>query len=169
MGEYAELAIDIEQSRIARSFGGRWINDIDEDGIPYDENSETLDGQNNWGAKHERSAQKVKNRARRTKEIQSLITQGYSVRQLTEYHFRINETLDIFPTAGKFHNLKTQERGVFRDIEKFLSQQMQATGFGKKKKSKSNLQHCFKHNGELPASEFKAPGSTWCKQCQNAI
>lgn len=35
----------------------------------------------------------------------------YRIVQLTPYHFRINGVLDIYPTNGRFHNIKTGKRG----------------------------------------------------------
>lgn len=34
-----------------------------------------------------------------------LIAEGYEVKRITDYHYRINGLLDIFPTHGKYHDL----------------------------------------------------------------
>lgn len=41
----------------------------------------------------------------------------HKVVQLTEYQYRIDDTLDIYPSNRKWHLLKTGERGQFRNIE----------------------------------------------------
>lgn len=55
--------------------------------------------------------QRQSSRAHGTEEIQNLV--GYRVKQLTEYHFRINHVLDIYPTQRRWHNLKTRKRGGY--------------------------------------------------------
>lgn len=49
----------------------------------------------------------------RTEAILALSELGYIVDKKTDYHFRINETLDIFPIHVRFHNIKTNKRGGF--------------------------------------------------------
>ena len=46
-------------------------------------------------------------------DIEDLAEQGYSVRKLTEYQYRIDETLDLYPIHRRFHNIKTQKRGNY--------------------------------------------------------
>jgi len=43
---------------------------------------------------------------------------GFKVRMLTEYHYRINERLDIYPTGTKWHDIKTGKRGFYRGPRK---------------------------------------------------
>lgn len=42
----------------------------------------------------------------------------YTVRDINQgYCFRVNETLDLYPTSGKYHNLKTGKRGYYPNKE----------------------------------------------------
>jgi hypothetical protein len=54
--------------------------------------------------------------SRRTDEIEALEQHGYTVRALTEYQFRINEQLDVYPTRKRFHHIKTQKRGSYTSL-----------------------------------------------------
>jgi len=52
---------------------------------------------------------------------------GYKIEQKTEYHFRINDHIDIWPARGKYHDLKTNERGVVEgSLLKFLDKRFNA-------------------------------------------
>lgn len=56
--------------------------------------------------------------ARRSAEwevFQRIATAGYVVVKMTEYHYRINGRLDLYPTNRRFHDLKDGERGSYRD------------------------------------------------------
>ncbi len=55
-----------------------------------------------------------KQREKRTKAIEGLSVAGYKVRKLTEYQYRINDRLDIYPTWAKWHDIKTGARGEFK-------------------------------------------------------
>lgn len=49
---------------------------------------------------------------------------GLEVRKLTEYQYRVADTVDFYPTNGNWHNIKTKLRGDFHtiyDIYKILS------------------------------------------------
>lgn len=52
--------------------------------------------------------------ARRTSYFPELEDAGYTVEKKTEYHFRINDVLDIYPTNARWHNLVSGKRGSFR-------------------------------------------------------
>lgn len=42
----------------------------------------------------------------------------YEVRDINQgYCFRVNGTLDLYPTSGKFHNIKTNVRGRYPNTE----------------------------------------------------
>lgn len=45
----------------------------------------------------------------------------YTVRYLTEYQWRINDAIDIYPTNRKYHILKTNVRGNYQDMHGFLA------------------------------------------------
>lgn len=61
--------------------------------------------------------------ARRSDNTESLLALeglGFQVQPLTEYHFRINGVLDLFPTNRRFHNLRTGQRGSYNDVKAFV-------------------------------------------------
>lgn len=41
----------------------------------------------------------------------------YSVKKFTEYQWRINGIIDIYPVNEKYHNIKTQERGSYASLD----------------------------------------------------
>lgn len=64
--------------------------------------------------KEYRLAQKERRKARlpkNTDEILALRDIGYKVEQKTDFHFRINGILDLFPIHKRWHNIKTNKRG----------------------------------------------------------
>ena len=51
--------------------------------------------------------------ALRVVEIEALADKGYQVKKVTPYQYRINNRIDLFPTGGKYHDIKTGERGLY--------------------------------------------------------
>lgn len=63
-----------------------------------------------------RQQQQARRRIRlpiRTQEILDLRAKNFTVDQVTEYQFRIDGKLDLYPTHKRFHNLKTGKRGHY--------------------------------------------------------
>ena len=58
----------------------------------------------------------------RTDAILSLRRQGYIVEQKTDYHFRVNGRMDLWPIHNRWHDLKTQERGGAKDLAIFVKE-----------------------------------------------
>lgn len=54
-------------------------------------------------------------------EMKKKLESKYKVEYLTQYHWRINNEIDIFPTNRRFHNFKTQQRGDYKDMHGFLA------------------------------------------------
>lgn len=52
--------------------------------------------------------------------IMSLRSEGYRIVKLTEYHFRINDRLDIYPLHHRFHDIKKGTRGGYPRIDSFV-------------------------------------------------
>lgn len=52
--------------------------------------------------------------------LEVLVAHDYEVYQLSEYHFRINRRLDIWPSSKKWYDLKTTAKGQYEDLEKFV-------------------------------------------------
>lgn len=83
--------------------------------------------------KEYRRAQRQRRAARlpaRTEQILGLSSFGLTVRRITDYQYRINEALDLYPVHRRFHNFRTQERGTYsaggRAFESFVRRQLAA-------------------------------------------
>jgi hypothetical protein len=77
--------------------------------------------------KQYREAQKERRRKRlpgRTQEILDLEKQGYKVRKLTDYQYRINEQIDLYPIHRNFHHIGKNKRGTYKNalelIQKYI-------------------------------------------------
>lgn len=46
-------------------------------------------------------------------EINALRIRGFNLRWITPWQCRVNESLDLFLTNWRFHNIKTNDRGSF--------------------------------------------------------
>jgi hypothetical protein len=44
----------------------------------------------------------------------------FTVKKLTEYQYRINGEVDVYPIHNRYHVLKTGKRGGYRSIAEFL-------------------------------------------------
>ena len=73
-------------------------------------------------AEHKR-AQKVRRTERlpvRTAAILALKKSNFKIRKLSDYQFRINERLDLYPIHNRYHDIKTKERGGYGGVRKFV-------------------------------------------------
>lgn len=52
--------------------------------------------------------------------LENLVSWDYEVHQFSDYHFRINRRLDIWPSTRKYYDTKTHRKGVYEDLEKFV-------------------------------------------------
>jgi len=76
-----------------------------------------------WGWKHaRRQGIRQPHRSNQRRCLDRLITLGYQVKELTPYQYRINETLDLFITNNKYHDLKNNERGEYTRIDDIVKQ-----------------------------------------------
>ena len=70
-----------------------------------------------WKAIREQQQQ---DRAERREEgvaaIARLATLGFRVEAITPYQFRINGSLDVYPTNRRFHCLTDGERGTYQEV-----------------------------------------------------
>lgn len=67
-----------------------------------------------WRAiRHDRQDRRAEQLVPRTAEIHALEQQGFRVRRLTDYQFRVDEVLDLFPARRRYHHIKTQARGSY--------------------------------------------------------
>ena len=62
--------------------------------------------------KDAQQARRAKRLPIRQSEIEGL-SDNYTVKKLTDYQYRINDTLDLFPIHLRFHNIKTNKRGYY--------------------------------------------------------
>lgn len=60
----------------------------------------------------------------RTEQILSLRDMGYIVVQKTEYQYRINGTIDVYPIHNRYHNIKTNKRGGYKDVVEFIKKRL---------------------------------------------
>ena len=58
--------------------------------------------------------QKQEQRERRIASLFALRGEGFDIREVTPYQFRVNHRLDIFPTWAKWHDVATNKRGGFK-------------------------------------------------------
>lgn len=61
---------------------------------------------------------------KRQNEIESLTELGYSVKKLTEYQYRINDTYDLYPIHNNFHHLKSGKRGSVKSLSEFIKKSL---------------------------------------------
>lgn len=74
--------------------------------------------------KEVRKDRKVRAATRRYKgqfDLMQLESLGYDVKAITEYQWRINDAIDIFPTNNRYHNLNRNSRGHYRNLITFIS------------------------------------------------
>ena len=57
---------------------------------------------------------------KRTEQILSLREKGYKVHRFTDYQYRINDAVDLYPTHNLFHDLKTGVRNNYQEAEQFI-------------------------------------------------
>lgn len=56
----------------------------------------------------------------RQMEIESLSELGYTVEKKTEYQYRINGLIDLYPIHNRWHNIKTSKRGGAKSLKQFI-------------------------------------------------
>lgn len=56
----------------------------------------------------------------RVAAINSLRELGYTVKELTEFQFRINDTVDLYPIHNRWHDIKTGKRGGCAELRYFI-------------------------------------------------
>lgn len=73
--------------------------------------------------KEMRKEQQARRAARhpvRKAEIEGLAEKGFTVKPLTEFQFRVNDVLDLYPIHNRFHDLKKNRRGGYRNATEFV-------------------------------------------------
>ncbi len=54
------------------------------------------------------------------KKLRQLADGGHTVEMKTEWHYRIDGRWDIFWQSKRYHDIKTNTRGDYRDIMQFM-------------------------------------------------
>jgi hypothetical protein len=54
------------------------------------------------------------------KKIEALIAKGFKIQKFTDFHFRINSKVDVWPSKGKYWVLGTQIKGKYYKLEDLL-------------------------------------------------
>ena len=73
-----------------------------------------------WVEYHEEQRQRREKRLPiRTAAILALEQEGFVVQKLTDYCFRINGRLDLFPIHNRWHDIQKNERGGAKDLAVF--------------------------------------------------
>lgn len=65
-----------------------------------------------------RQAQQARRHIRlpqRTAEIEALRSCNFRVRRLTDFQFRVDERLDLYPIHRRYHDVKTGKRGTYQN------------------------------------------------------
>lgn len=57
-------------------------------------------------------------------ELDILAAQDYEVQQFSEYHFRIARRIDVWPSAKKWYNGKTGEKGEYQNLVAFIKEKI---------------------------------------------
>jgi hypothetical protein len=77
--------------------------------------------------KQYREAQQQRRKERlpkRTQEILDLENNGYKVRKLSDYQYRVNEQIDLYPIHRNYHHIRLQKRGNYKNalelIQKYI-------------------------------------------------
>ena len=74
-----------------------------------------------------REEQKTRRQIRlpvRQEEIESLKELGYVVEKKSDYHYRINNQIDVCPIHNRYHILKTNKRGGYKQVVEFIKKQI---------------------------------------------
>jgi hypothetical protein len=57
----------------------------------------------------------------RTAQIMSLQKMGYKVERKTDYQYRINDRIDVFPIHNRYHDIKLNSRDGYKDVVDFIT------------------------------------------------
>lgn len=56
--------------------------------------------------------------------LEILVAQDFEVVQLSDYHFRINGRLDVWPSSKKAYDIKSHIKKSYNDLEQFVKQHL---------------------------------------------
>jgi hypothetical protein len=72
------------------------------------------------GYREEQRKRRAARLPKRTEALLALRAEGYEIEKKTEYHFRVNGRLDVWPTHNRYHDIRTGKRGGYPDIVRFI-------------------------------------------------
>jgi hypothetical protein len=59
-----------------------------------------------------------------SEKLEVLVAYDYQVQMLTQYQYRINGVLDIYPVNKRWHDLRSGERGTYSEMIKFVQSKL---------------------------------------------
>jgi hypothetical protein len=65
-------------------------------------------------------AAKFQNLQQGKTDLETLVAYDYTVEQFSDYHFRINGRLDVWPSSRRYYDQKTQRKGEYNSLEFFV-------------------------------------------------
>ena len=71
--------------------------------------------------REEQKTRRLERLPKRTEEILSLSKLGFKVEQKTEYQFRINDRLDLYPIHNRYHDIEKNRRGGYKNVCEFVN------------------------------------------------
>jgi len=63
--------------------------------------------------RHTLQEKRERRRSVRGPQIEALAGAGFTVEKLSDYQYRINGALDLFPTNRRYHHIPTNKRGYY--------------------------------------------------------
>lgn len=58
-------------------------------------------------------------------ELEELVAFDYEVVQLSDYHFRINGKLDVWPSSKKWYHTRTHRKGNYKSLKLLVKEVLQ--------------------------------------------
>jgi len=77
--------------------------------------------------KVEQKERRAKRLPVRQQEIEALSSLGYKVDKKNDYHYRIDDLIDVWPIHNRYHNIKTNKRGGYKNVTEFIKKQIRKT------------------------------------------
>lgn len=87
----------------------------------HHEEDEVTIGEAYRAMRQDRQQQRAERLPGRVEEILLLSEDGFSVKKLTVYHYRVNGRLDLFPTRQRWHDIKQNRRGWYSSAHAIAS------------------------------------------------
>ena len=79
------------------------------------------------GLRHAQQERRAARLPGRQTEIAALSPE-FAIRKLTDYQFRVNERVDVYPVHRRYHVLDSGRRGTYRNLRSFLREAATSKG-----------------------------------------